>query len=105
MGLDAWAPAKIQALMALRWTQLAKADLERIHSFLEPVSSVAALRAVRLVLATVRRVPRHPRIGVRLPQFGPREVRRLLVSDYEVRYEISGTEIIILRVWHLREDR
>ena len=35
----------------------------------------------------------------------PREVRRILVGHYEMRYEIRGSEIYILRLWHRREDR
>jgi len=43
------------------------------------------------------------RIGPRLQEFTPREVRRLFVGDYELRYEIQ--RVIVLRVWHTREDR
>jgi hypothetical protein len=47
----------------------------------------------------------HPRLGVRLPEFSPREVRRLFVDDYELRYEIRGNTIFIINLWHTREDR
>ena len=47
-----------------------------------------------------------PRIGTKLPEFEPREVRYILVGDYEMRYEISPNEDIwILRLWHTREFR
>jgi hypothetical protein len=32
-------------------------------------------------------------------------VRRLFVDDYELRYEILGDLIIVVRLWHTREDR
>ena len=32
-------------------------------------------------------------------------VRRVLVQQYEVRYEIIGSDIYVLRVFHTREDR
>jgi hypothetical protein len=32
-------------------------------------------------------------------------VRRILVGDYEIRYEVADTDIIILRIFHVREDR
>lgn len=35
----------------------------------------------------------------------PREVRRILVGQYEVRYEIRASTIIMLRLWYTREDR
>ncbi len=47
----------------------------------------------------------HPRMGERLDEFAPREVRRLLVGIYEMRYEIKSETIFILRPWRVREDR
>ena len=47
----------------------------------------------------------HPRIGEKLEEFEPLEIRRILVGKYEVRYEIRGTTIYVLRLWHTREDR
>jgi len=35
----------------------------------------------------------------------PREVRRIIVGDYELRYEIADATIFILRLWHSRENR
>jgi hypothetical protein len=32
-------------------------------------------------------------------------VRRLLIGHYEMRYEIRRETIVVLRVWHTREDR
>jgi hypothetical protein len=47
----------------------------------------------------------NPRIGERLEEFEPREVRRILVGHYEMRYEIKESTIYMLRLWHTREDR
>jgi plasmid stabilization system protein ParE len=91
--------------LALPWTRSAHADLLRIHDFLVPVDPAAALRAVRAIVARVRRIPRQPRLGERLPGFGDREVRRALVQHYEVRYEVSGSDVYVLRVFHTREER
>ena len=91
--------------MALRWTLAAYADLRQIHEFLEPVNPSAAAQAVRLVVARVRRIPAQPRLGERLPGFADREVRRVLVRGYEIRYELSGANLIVLRIFHAREDR
>jgi hypothetical protein len=44
-------------------------------------------------------------IGRRLGQYRRREVRRTLVAQNELRYEIADDEIIILRLWHTRELR
>jgi len=47
----------------------------------------------------------NPRLGTRLTQFAPNDVRRIIVGDYEIRYEISDGTVYILRIWHTREDR
>ena len=44
-------------------------------------------------------------MGERLEEFEPREVRRLLVGHYEMRYELQESNIYILRIWHMRENR
>ena len=91
--------------MNLRWTKTALADLERLHKFLEPVNPAAAARVVQQLAKAPARLLDQPRIGERLDQFKPREVRRIYVTDYEMRYSIQGQTLYILRVWHAREDR
>ena len=91
--------------MALRWTSKAHSDLVRLHEFLHPVNPNAAARVVRQLIAGAKRIPAHPRLGVRLPEFAPREVRRALVGDYEIPYELTEKDLIVLRIFHTREDR
>lgn len=91
--------------MALRWTASARSDLVRLHEFLQPVNPRAAALAVRHIVAGAKRIPAHPRIGQRLREFTGREVRRLLIGSYEIRYEIARQDIFLLRIFHTREDR
>jgi len=91
--------------MALRWTSKAHSDLARIHAFLAPVSPAAAARVVKKILSAVKKLTRFPRLGVRLAEFDPREVRRLIVGDYELRYEVRDADLFVLRLWHVHEDR
>ena len=91
--------------MALRWTTSARADLVRLHEFLEPVNPRTAALAVRHIVAGARRIPARPRLGQRLRQFAGREARRLLIGDYEIRYELAGPDVFLLRIFHTREDR
>jgi plasmid stabilization system protein ParE len=91
--------------VALRWTSKADADLARLYEFLQPVHPPAAIRAVRRLAAAARKIPGRPRLGLRLDQFGAREVRRIIVGDYEIRYELTATDVYILRIFHTREDR
>jgi plasmid stabilization system protein ParE len=91
--------------VALRWTTSARTDLLRLHEFLEPVNPAAAARAVKQIIAGVRRIPARPRLGQRLREFSPREVRRILVGNYEIRYELTARDTFVLRIFHAREER
>lgn len=91
--------------MVLRWTSKAQGDLARLHEFLARRSPSAARRLVRSLIAAPRRLLEQPRIGEALEEFAPREVRRILIGKYEMRYELRDAAIYILRVWHAREDR
>ena len=91
--------------MSVRWTSKAHLDLVRLHAFIAAVNPSAATGAVEMTVAGVRRIAAHPRIGARLAEFGSREVRRVVVGDYEVRYELRDQALFILRLWHVREDR
>ena len=91
--------------MELKWTSKALSDLVRLRDFLAPANSQAAARAVQSLAAAPVRLIEYPRIGEKLEEFEPREVRRILVGNYEIRYEIQNTTISVLRLWHTREDR
>lgn len=91
--------------MELKWTSKALSDLVRLYEFLAPVNKPAAARAVQALAKAPTVLLANPRIGEQLFQFEPREVRRILVKDYEIRYEIQNSIIYVLRLWHTREDR
>jgi plasmid stabilization system protein ParE len=89
----------------LKWTSKALSDLTRLHEFLEPMNAEVAARTVRSLSRAAHDLLAHPRIGRRLAEFEPREVRHIMVGRYELRYEIQETTLYILRLWHMREDR
>lgn len=91
--------------VALRWAQSAYGDLRRLYDFLEPVNPGAAARAVRLIVNRIERIPAQPRLGERLPRFADREVRRVLAVKYEIRYELTDSDVVVLRIFHAREER
>jgi len=91
--------------MELKWTSKALSDLARLYEFLAPVNKQAAARIVRSLIAAAARLPEHPRIGEKLEEFETREVRRIVVGPYEMRYEIQDSTLYVLRLWHTREDR
>jgi plasmid stabilization system protein ParE len=91
--------------MEAKWTSKALSDLTRLYEFLAAVNKPAAVRAVLSLTKAPTILLANPRIGERLFEFEPREVRRLLVGHYEIRYEIQQSTIYILRLWHTREGR
>ena len=91
--------------MELKWTSKALSDLARLYEFLALANKPAAARAVQGLTQAPTILLTNPRIGEQLFQFEPREVRRILVGEYEVRYEIFDSSIYVLRLWHSRENR
>jgi plasmid stabilization system protein ParE len=91
--------------MVLKWTSKGLSDLARLYDFLAPVNKPAAARAVQTLAAAPASLLSNPYIGEKLEEFEPREVRRILVGKYEMRYEIQESTIYVLRLWHTRENR
>ena len=91
--------------MALKWTTSAERDLVRLHAFLAPVNPRTAVQVVRQLVVGAEQLLAYPHLGVLLEEFAPRDVRRVIIGDYELRYELTDTSVYILRLWHEREDR
>ncbi|GAB6190951.1 type II toxin-antitoxin system RelE/ParE family toxin [Desulfocastanea catecholica] len=91
--------------MELKWTSKALSDLARLYEILASVDQPAAARAVQSVTKAPTALLVNPRIGEQVFEFESREIRRILVGNYEMRYEIQESTIYVLRLWHTREHR
>ncbi|MEZ8103413.1 type II toxin-antitoxin system RelE/ParE family toxin [Vibrio bivalvicida] len=91
--------------MEIKWTSKALSDLSRLYEFLAAADTTAAAKTVRSLTSAPDILSDQPRLGERLDAFEPREARRLLVSNYEMRYEIQEYTLYVLRIWHTREKR
>lgn len=91
--------------MQLQWTSKAVSDLARLYDFLASVNKPAAVKVVRSLTQGAILLQDNPRLGEQLLQFEPRDVRHIHIGRYELRYEIHESVIIILRLWHTRENR
>lgn len=91
--------------MKLKWSNEAVADLARLHDFLATVNPTAAARAAQTLTVAPRQLLVRPQCGRQLDQYLPREVRRIIVGNYEIRYELVESIVYILRIWHTREER
>lgn len=91
--------------MDLKWTSKALSDIARLYEFLAAVNKPAAVRTVQQLTGAACMLLANPRIGERLEEFEPRDVRRIQIGHYEMRYEIADSTLFLLRLWHTREDR
>lgn len=91
--------------MEIFWTSSANSDLLRLYEFLLLANERAAKKQIDSLVSTPDLLLKNPRIGEQLEKYKGREVRRIFVGKYELRYEISNSVIYILRIWHVKEDR
>lgn len=91
--------------MKIRWTPSAQRDLRRVFEFLCADTPQTAQAMLIMLLDAPERLVMLPRIGERVSTLDAREVRRLIIGQYEMRYEIQTESIRILRIWHTREQR
>ncbi|AKT32391.1 type II toxin-antitoxin system RelE/ParE family toxin [Pseudomonas syringae pv. actinidiae] len=91
--------------MELMWTSKTLSDVTRLYDFLAVANQPAAAQTAQKLTAAPIMLLSNPRIGERLEEFEPRDVRRIQIGRYEMRYEIVDSTIYLLRLWHTREDR
>lgn len=91
--------------MDLVWTETSLSDLDRMFRHLNAVNPQAAARTIQILVAEPRKLLESPRIGTQLREFEPREIRRIIVDDYEIRYEVTSDRIFMMRVWHPKGER
>jgi plasmid stabilization system protein ParE len=91
--------------MRIRFTTEAISDLQRLRAFVEPKNPHAARRIAAELLDGIENLVIFPNMGLpvtRAPD--PKSIRDLFVGNYTVRYLKEGHAIIILRIWHDKEE-
>ncbi len=92
--------------MKIRFTDVASADLRRIHQHIAVERPIAAGRVIRRIRASVEGLREHPEIGRAAARRGTRElaVRGL---PYIIIYEIDDVmrDLTILRILHGAQNR
>jgi plasmid stabilization system protein ParE len=89
----------------IRYTEEAINDLERLRAFVEAKNLHAAKRIAAELLDGIGNLAIFPDMGLpvgRAPD--PRFIRDLFVGDYTIRYLREAHSIVILRLWHGREN-
>lgn len=78
--------------MPLQWRSKALLDLVGLHEFLAAVNKPAAARVVTSLTGAAATLVANSRIGEKLEEFEPGEVRRLLVGHYGVALRNRGID-------------
>lgn len=89
------------------WSRAALADLDRQYQFLKARNPEAATRALQALIEAGKSLEQTPQRGTPIA-FAP-GLRKLLVrfgkSSYIFHYSVVEDEILILKVYHGRQDR
>jgi len=91
--------------MKLRFTPEAIEDLTRLRDFIEKNNPTAAQRIAKDLLLGMEKLKVFPEIGLKVERaIKSHRIRDLYVDDYTVRYLIGDQEIVVLRLWHGKEN-
>jgi plasmid stabilization system protein ParE len=89
------------------WSPTASQDLERHYNFLLTQDAITATKAVQKIIKTGGSLAQSPYRGAVVQQKAG--LRKLLVSfgkyGYVIHYTVIEEEVVILRVYHGRENR
>ena len=91
--------------MTIRWTIEALDDVDRLVDFISVHDPDLANEVERKLELAPQSLVQFPRLGPRLIDFDPREVREYRVDRYVMRYQLVEQDIFVLRIFHAREDR
>lgn len=91
--------------MTIRWSPQAQHDVDRLADFVATYDPAKADEVEDRLTAAPKKLLQFRRLGSRLSEFDPREVRELRFAKYILRYELLDEEIRVLRIFHGREDR
>ena len=92
----------------LKWLPEALADVERLHEFLKDIDVQAANQCVESILKGSRLLKTTPHLGRPMSDgSGKRELfMQFGAGAYVLRYRLQDTDtVVIVRIWHSREDR
>lgn len=89
--------------MKLTYTVRAGRDLTRLRNFIRKKNPYAAQKTSRQLKKHIQSLLDQPQMGTIVE--GLENFYELVARDYIIRYRILPEEIVILNVWHEKEDR
>jgi toxin ParE1/3/4 len=89
------------------WRERALKDIDRLYNFLFEKNEDAAAKAAQVILRGSSLLEESPRLG--RPMADGTQRRELFIpfgaGFYVLRYFLANEVVVIVRVWHGREDR
>lgn len=89
--------------MRLQFTQQALSDIIRLREFIAEKNPDAASRISAQLIENIQRLVDQPQLGHALDTLP--DVLEWIARDYVVHYIVSSDTLIVLQVWHGKEDR
>lgn len=93
---------------SLIFSPTALRDLERVREFLRGKNNLTARKALKKILTSLKNLEDNPELG-RQVEDRAEEYRELVIpfgrAGYLAAYRYTGDELMVLGVWHQRENR
>jgi toxin ParE1/3/4 len=89
--------------MRVTYTARAGRDFIQLRDFIRKKNPQAAQKASRQLKKNIDALVNQPQLGVPVEELDG--FRELVARDYVVRYRVLSDEIVILNIWHGKEDR
>jgi plasmid stabilization system protein ParE len=90
----------------LVFSDLAVSDLTRLRTFIAANDPTAAQRIAVDLIARIDMIARFPEMGKPVARSPEPDVHRDVVfGPYVIRYGVHSDSVVILRIWHVRENR
>lgn len=94
---------------SLKWLPEAVSDLARLRDFIRVHNPDAARHAAKRIRTAAGKLLELPLIGRPVLNIDMPQLRDLFIpfgqAGYWVRYAVTDDHVIIIRIWHGREDR
>lgn len=92
--------------MKLEISELATEDLNRLKKFISIKNPIAANKMAMKLANGIRGLLLYPEIGKEVKKApNPMITRDVFIHEYHIRYTYSKNILLVLRVWHQKEDR
>ncbi|WP_257266289.1 type II toxin-antitoxin system RelE/ParE family toxin [Endozoicomonas sp. ONNA2] len=90
--------------MKLRFSKSAVDDLKRLRQFIAEKNPSAAQRMAEYLVRKINNLCQQQNMGVLVGDTLNPRLRDLIIRDYKIRYLADDREVLILKIWHQKED-